>query len=426
MSVVGRWCCVLLLMQNMVVREKGVAQSADPGCDASSRSDVTLRLPGQWLPPLPHLSGNDDPGLYTTGLLIPDSVRWYWQAHASSSSSKAAILPTSIDWSGYDSPVKYQGSCGACWAFATVAAIENAGAQSDLSEQVLISCSGAGTCSGGFYDNALKYVRSYGLPCEECDPYTATNGDCSSKSANPPFLERLRSIKTSMWGETARINDLRNALQTGPVIVSMLVFADFNAYRGGIYRHSSGDFKGYHAVLVVGYNDSLSCFKVKNSWGIYWGESGYCRVSYDDVSSSVNFGGYGAQVLGAYAEYLATGIEPGRLAQGYSLEQNWPNPFNPLTTIKYTVGGTRPLDSFAQNAQSLEIPPYRAGGQTYSTIKLVVYDVLGREVATVVNGSKAPGSYEVQFNGSGFASGLYIYRLMTEGSAVSRMMVLIK
>ena len=132
MSVVGRWSCVVLLMLNIIVQARGVAQSADPGQSASSRSEVIRRLPGDWLPPQPHLSGFDDPDMHTTGLLIPDSVRWYWQGHTSTILPETPLLPTAIDWSGYDSPVKYQGTCGACWAFATVAAIENAGGQSDL------------------------------------------------------------------------------------------------------------------------------------------------------------------------------------------------------------------------------------------------------------------------------------------------------
>jgi N-acetylneuraminic acid mutarotase len=71
---------------------------------------------------------------------------------------------------------------------------------------------------------------------------------------------------------------------------------------------------------------------------------------------------------------------------GYSLNQNYPNPFNPTTGIGFRVSGV-------------------------SEVKITVYDVLGRAVAVLVNEEKAPGSYEVKFDGSGVAGGVYLYRL---------------
>src|SRR5690606_35085199 len=71
--------------------------------------------------------------------------------------------------------------------------------------------------------------------------------------------------------------------------------------------------------------------------------------------------------------------------KSFSLSQNYPNPFNPITTIKYSVGSRQ-----------------------LATIK--VYDVLGREVATLVNEEKQPGVYEVEFDGSKLTSGTYFYR----------------
>jgi hypothetical protein len=97
----------------------------------------------------------------------------------------------------------------------------------------------------------------------------------------------------------------------------------------------------------------------------------------------------------------------GEVPQGFSLSQNYPNPFNPSTRIHYTVGGTR-------------------GSGAGSRVSLVVYDLLGREVATLVNEQKMPGSYEVKFEGSRLASGLYIYRLTTGSFVQSQKMMLLK
>jgi hypothetical protein len=85
----------------------------------------------------------------------------------------------------------------------------------------------------------------------------------------------------------------------------------------------------------------------------------------------------------------------------YLLFQNYPNPFNPSTKIGYQI------------AQS-----------GYVTLK--IYDVLGKEVATLVNESKSAGTYEIQFDASRFTTGTYFYRLTTDQMAETKKMLLIK
>jgi hypothetical protein len=92
----------------------------------------------------------------------------------------------------------------------------------------------------------------------------------------------------------------------------------------------------------------------------------------------------------------------------FALEQNYPNPFNPLTNIKYTIGGVR--------GQGLGV----------SNVELVVIDILGREVAVLANEKKAPGSYEVRFDGSGLPSGVYFYKLTAGAFVQTRKMILVK
>ncbi|MCZ7602035.1 MAG: T9SS type A sorting domain-containing protein [Melioribacteraceae bacterium] len=90
----------------------------------------------------------------------------------------------------------------------------------------------------------------------------------------------------------------------------------------------------------------------------------------------------------------------------FSLSQNYPNPFNPSTTIKFTV----PSDVKRET----------------SITKLVVYDILGREIKTLVNEVKAPGTYEVTFNASQLASGVYFYRLQSGSFIKTKKMVLLR
>lgn len=85
----------------------------------------------------------------------------------------------------------------------------------------------------------------------------------------------------------------------------------------------------------------------------------------------------------------------------YHLSQNYPNPFNPTTTIQYYV-------------------PER------STIKLVVYNTIGQEVAVLADGEKEPGSYSFDFNASELPSGIYFYRLQAGSFIQTKKMVLLK
>ncbi len=83
------------------------------------------------------------------------------------------------------------------------------------------------------------------------------------------------------------------------------------------------------------------------------------------------------------------------------LDQNFPNPFNPTTIIRYSV-------------------------PVVSDVRLAVYDILGREVAVLVNEERAPGSYDVRFDASGLASGVYVYRLQSDGMAETKTLVYMK
>jgi photosystem II stability/assembly factor-like uncharacterized protein len=100
---------------------------------------------------------------------------------------------------------------------------------------------------------------------------------------------------------------------------------------------------------------------------------------------------------------IATGIKDKTvdLPTKYLLNQNYPNPFNPSTTIKYEL----PQSGF---------------------VSLKVYDILGREVQTLVNGNKIKGTYEVSFNGSNLASGVYLYKLKAGNFTSIKKMMLIK
>jgi hypothetical protein len=92
----------------------------------------------------------------------------------------------------------------------------------------------------------------------------------------------------------------------------------------------------------------------------------------------------------------------------FVLYQNYPNPFNPSTKIEYTI------------------PNVTLSGIEGSRVQLRVYDILGKEIATLVNEEKPAGSYEVDFDASGLSSGVYIYTLKVNGVSYSKSMILLK
>jgi hypothetical protein len=89
------------------------------------------------------------------------------------------------------------------------------------------------------------------------------------------------------------------------------------------------------------------------------------------------------------------------IPDNYILYQNYPNPFNPITNVKFSI--------------------IKAG-----QVKLIVYDIQGREVETLVNESLKPGTYESTFNGSNYPSGIYFYKLISDGFTESKKMLMIK
>ncbi len=97
----------------------------------------------------------------------------------------------------------------------------------------------------------------------------------------------------------------------------------------------------------------------------------------------------------------------------FALEQNYPNPFNPNTTIGFSVPPGRDLAS---------------GGQIsdFGLVTLRIFDVLGREVATLVNEVKQPGAYTVQWEADNLASGIYVCRLESGGLVQSRKLLLLR
>jgi hypothetical protein len=91
----------------------------------------------------------------------------------------------------------------------------------------------------------------------------------------------------------------------------------------------------------------------------------------------------------------------------FSLSQNFPNPFNPTTKIRFDIQKS-------------------VVSSQYSVVTLKVFDILGKEIATIVNERLQPGTYEASFDGSNYSSGIYFYKLQTEGFINTKKIILLK
>jgi predicted secreted protein len=205
---------------------------------------------------------------------------------------------------GRCTPVRNQGGCGSCWAFATAGVLENVlrladpTRAPDLSEQYLVSCNAHGwSCAGG-WDAFAYYVDQYVAPPEnsagavyETDfPYTATDEPCGSR----PHAHHERLTGFTAMDAAPSVSALKDAmLANGPLWVTVCADSAFSYHSGGVFR-GSGCSRINHAVVLVGWNDEDGGYwHLRNSWGPGWGVGGYMRIA------------YGANAVGSYARHVS-------------------------------------------------------------------------------------------------------------------------
>mmetsp|Transcript_23773 Transcript_23773/g.64728 ORF Transcript_23773/g.64728 Transcript_23773/m.64728 type:complete len:457 (-) Transcript_23773:54-1424(-) len=200
-------------------------------------------------------------------------------------------LPASVDWrnKGAVGPVKNQGQCGACWAFAAAAAMEGAwkiaaGTLVSLSEQQIVDCSaakfGTGGCKGGSVQAAVAYSVHAKLTNDASYPYTEKAGTC--QEANDMIMIPEGGVVGYKLVKTQDDQALMEAVAEQPVAVA--IEADqtvFQLYKNGVLSNDACGAKIDHAVTVVGYgtDQGQDYWLAKNSWGPAWGERGYVRLA---------------------------------------------------------------------------------------------------------------------------------------------------
>jgi C1A family cysteine protease len=195
--------------------------------------------------------------------------------------------PTSANWTASMTPIKNQGGCGSCWAFASTGLCEHhlksVKQETILSEQQMVDCDlSNGGCNGGWPTKSLTYMNTTGL-ANSAYVYKAVRAANCSVPKPYAIVKRCPKPITEYYaaGNDAR---LRQVLAKTPVLGAMNVISSFYQYRNGIYTPANGTCSAAinHAIMIVGYGtDSITKQKYwicRNSWGTGWGERGYFKI----------------------------------------------------------------------------------------------------------------------------------------------------
>ena len=138
----------------------------------------------------------------------------------------------------------------------------------------------------------MEYLEKPGLVTEECFPYTSGAGEA-------PDCPKQKCTGTGKWKEykcqhsSTVINDEVDAIKSdiyenGPVETGFEVFDDFMQYKSGVYRYTTGNLLGGHAVKIIGWgqDSGIDYWICANSWGTTWGEKGFFKIYVDQCGIS--------------------------------------------------------------------------------------------------------------------------------------------
>ncbi len=219
--------------------------------------------------------------------------------------------PASVDWRNrwgwpWITTIRDQNGCEACWVFGAVALVESMVriehcvwpwiSEGDVHKGLHATC-----CQCGNAENALDWMKNNSAADPGCFAWPITASGCSgcggtgggpyNAVAYTPTPDRSgRSVRIPSYTHVGSVADQKTWLDTvGPLVCGITVWTDFFYYGSGVYHKQAtvggkpNKIEGGHVMLVVGYDDTLNCWIVKNSWGTGWGDAGYVRIGYGEV-----------------------------------------------------------------------------------------------------------------------------------------------
>lgn len=196
-------------------------------------------------------------------------------------------LPDSVDWvsKGAVTKISSQGRCGSCWAFSAICSLESAffiktGKLVKFSEQQLVSCDkDCFACNGGIMDSGFQFDEDHkGICSDEDYPYTSDGGmvDSCRECTVVPGSAVKSIVDVTSNDEIA----LMTAVAQQPVSIAINA-NNIQFYKSGILTSNCPQSPLNHGVVAVGYGtskDGIDFWKIRNSWGVEFGEEGYFRI----------------------------------------------------------------------------------------------------------------------------------------------------
>jgi cathepsin B len=195
-------------------------------------------------------------------------------------------------------PIRDQQNCGSCWAFSSSEVLSDrmciaTGGAVDvvMSPQDMVSCDyGASGCNGGYINQSWEYIKNYGIVADSCLPYTSgqtgTPGACPFIYSQSCVYGTYRKYRVYSHQQFYTIASAKEAIfNWGPIQAGFQIYEDFMNYRGGVYRRTSNNLIGGHAIKIVGWGVDYYGYEywiVANSWNSSWGEQGYFRIAFGE------------------------------------------------------------------------------------------------------------------------------------------------
>jgi cathepsin B len=233
-------------------------------------------------------------------------------------------FPESFDgrtqWPDCIHPIRDQGNCGSCWAFAAsevlsdrICIATSGKTNVVLSPQDFVSCDSQNHgCEGGFIDKSWDYLVQTGIVSDECLPYSSGKGESGTCPFNGGKNQckggEFKKYHAKSHGQVVSIEAAKETLMKhGPIEAGFMVFDDFISYKGGVYHRTSEQPLGGHGVKVVGWGKEgdEEYWIVANSWGAKWGEKGFFRIAFGECWIEDGFWtGEAAEVKAESISYL--------------------------------------------------------------------------------------------------------------------------
>jgi inhibitor of cysteine peptidase len=321
-------------------------------------------------------------GAYTGDYKAPEQTKVEDKVEVNISANKSAALPASFSWLDKKmmTPVKNQGSCGSCWAFASCGVFESMikahdNVTRDLSEQWLINCTSGSNCSDGWFPvNMFEQGAVY-----EADvPYKGKDGTCASS-----YTRHEKSTSSKEIAEIPTTEQIKTAIYTyGPVWVGVNAGSNFSSYSSGIFSKTDAG-ECNHAVVLCGWDDANGYWILRNSWGTSWGENqGYMRIK------------YGTSKIGTKATYIVYGTTTSIDGDQIAAQQTAVYP-NPIVDGKLTVN----LNQFENN----------------QPITITIHDIQGK----VVYKQEEKQNFKIEIDAETFSKGMYFVNVSSQSKTAN-------